>query len=90
MYCRKMSHTPEPKSSPSAAAAAAAAPLAQTMRRDGGPGLVGVRVAVSQMQAARPPQPPSPTHLASSAVVSSPLSPESPETVQREGLRTER
>ena len=41
------------------------------------------------MQAAPAPQLPSPTHSAASAVVSSPLSAESPETVQQEGRRTE-
>ena len=45
---------------------------------------MGLRVDVASMQVAPPPQPPSPTHLASSALVSSPPSPESPETVQRE------
>ena len=87
MYCRKMPHTPEPKSSPSAAAAAAPAP--QTVRGYGGPGLVGVRVDVARMWAAPPPHLASPTHSASSAVVSSPPSLESPETVQRERRRAE-
>ena len=87
MYCRKMSHTPEPRSSPSLAAAATPPP--QTVRGYGGPGLVGIRVDVAQMQAAPTWQPPSPTHSASSAVVSLPSSPESPDTVQREGRRAE-
>ena len=48
----------------------------------------GMRVNVARMQAAPAPQPPSPTHSAASAVVSSPSSQESPETVQQEGRRT--
>ena len=83
MYCRKMSHKQEPKSSLSAAAAAAPPP--PTGRGYGGPGMVEVGSDVDRMQAAPPPQPTSPTHPASSAVVSWPPSPESPETVQREG-----
>ena len=60
MFCRKMSHTPESKSSLSLAAAAT--PPVQTVRVNGGPGLVGMRVGVARMQVAPPPQPPSPTH----------------------------
>ena len=56
MCCRKMSHTPEPKSSPSLAAAAT--PTAQTRRGYRGLGLVGVRVGVARRQAAPPPSPP--------------------------------
>ena len=85
MCCRKMSDTPEPKSSPSSAAAAS--PRPQTVRGYRGPGLVVVRVDVARMQAAPAPQPPSPMHPASSPVVSRPPSPESPETVQRERRR---
>ena len=51
--------------------------------------LVGVRVNVARMQAAAPPLLPSPTHSASSAVMSLPPSPESPETVQQEGRRSQ-
>ena len=87
MYCRKMSLTPEPKSSPPPAAAATPPP--QAVQGCGGPGLVGVRVDVSQMQVAPAPQPPSPTHSAASAVVSSPSSQESPETVHQEGRQTQ-
>ena len=86
MCCRKMSHTPDPKSSSSSAAAATPPP--ETVRGFGGPGFVGVRVNVARMQAAPPPLPPSATHLASSTVVSSPPSPESPETLQQEGRRS--
>ena len=81
MYCRKMFHMPELKSSPSSAAAST--PPAQTVRGYGGPGLVGVRVDMARMQAAPTPPPTSQTHSASSAVVLSSPSPESPETVQR-------
>ena len=73
MCCRKMSHTPEPKSSRSSAAAATTPP--QTMIGFQGPGLVGVRVDVARMQAAPALLPPSSAHAASSAVVSSPPSP---------------
>ena len=45
MYCRKMSHTPEPKSSLSSAAVASPPP--QTLRGYRGLGLGGVRVDVA-------------------------------------------
>ena len=62
----------------------------QAVRGYGGPGLVGVRVDVAQMQAAPAPQPPLlPAHSAAFAVVLSPLSPQSLETVRQEGRRTE-
>ena len=48
-----------------------------------------MRVDLARMQAVPPPQPPSTTHSASSALVSSPASPESLETVQREGRQTQ-
>ena len=44
---------------------------------------------MARIQADPAPQPPSPTTLAASAEVSSPSSPESPGTVQREGPRTD-
>ena len=87
MCCRKVFHTPEPKSS--LWSAVAATPRTQKVRGLGGPAMVGVRVDVAKMQAAPPPLPPSPTHSASSAVVSSPPFPESQETVQQEGRRSE-
>ena len=51
--------------------------------------LVGVRVDVARMQPAPAPQPPLPKSSVASGEVSSPLSPESPETVQQEWQRTE-
>ena len=48
-----------------------------------------MRVDLARIQVAPPPQPPSTTHSASSALVSSPASPESLETVQREGRQTQ-
>ena len=60
------------------------------MRGYEGPELVGLRVNVAQMRAGLPLQPPSPTSSASSAVVLSPPSLEGPDTVQREGWRTQR
>ena len=54
--CRKMSRTPEPKSSQSPAAQAAPPP--QAVRGYWGLGLVRVRVNVGRMQAAPAPQPP--------------------------------
>ena len=83
--CRKMSHKPEPK--PSQLPAAEVAPLPRAVSGYGGPGLVGVRVEMARMQADSAPQPPSPTFSAASTEVSSASSPQSLETVQREGPR---
>ena len=82
-----MTLKPEPKSSQLPAAEAAPPPRAVWGYRE--PGLVGVRVDLARMQADSAPQPPSPTSSAASAEVSSPSYPESLETVQREGPRTE-
>ena len=79
--CSKMSHEPRPSQSP----AAEVPPPPRAVRGYGGPGLVRVRVQVARMQADSAPQPPSPTFTE----VSSPSSPESPLTVQREGPRAE-
>ena len=80
-----MSHKPEPK--PSQPPAAEVAPPPRAVRGYGGPGLAGVRVEVARMQADAAPQPPFPAIWATSAEVSWPSSPESAETVRREGPR---
>ena len=74
--CRKMSPKPEPRPSQPPA-----------VKGYGGPGLVGVRAEVARMQADAALQPPSLASSATSAEVSLPSSPESPETVRREGPR---
>ena len=80
-----MSHEPRPSQLP----AAEVAPPPRAVRGYGGPGLVGLRVEVARIQADSALQPPSPTSSATSAELLSASSPESPETVQREGPRAE-
>ena len=81
--CRKISHKPEPKPSQPPAAEVAQPPRA--VRGHGGPGLAGVRVEVDRMQADAALQPPSLASSGTSAEVSLPSSPESQETLRREG-----
>ena len=83
--CRRMSHKPELKHSQPAAAEIAPPPRA--VRGYGGPGMAGVRMEVARMQGDAAPQPPWLASLAKSAEVSSPCSPENPETVRQEGPR---
>ena len=74
---------------PSQSPAAEVAPPPRAVRGYRGPGLVGVRVEVACMQADTAPPPPSAMSWVTSAEVSSPWSPESPETAWREGPRAE-